>query len=364
VNRWSWRATLLVAAIVTVLFFSATPDPAQTFYWLTGSLTYQLGNVLFVLLIALLVRRETRDDFALVTFAASAVLVVGAIGSNEAMLLLTVSMLCAGTLVAWRARRPTRFFWSGLLIVAGVAALVSILAPGNDVRAASKQGDGQLRPDLWVAALAYLPWTVLRILYWLSNLGLWASACVLLWTTASISRTLLYRNGAFDKRLLWIPIAWTAVLFLLSALGFAVNRYPLPERAESVVALAFVLGWYPSFVILAHFVFGTRALEAGSRQVELACVLLVIAILGSPTIFEAYKDVYRGYRYDREMQERFALLERHQGDGGKDVIVGSLSRPPKTLFATDFVTDASNFRNSCASEYFGVRSITLGAPAK
>jgi len=27
----------------------------------------------------------------------------------------------------------------------------------------------------------------------------------------------------------------------------------LPERAESVVWLFFLLGWYPSFIIFAHF---------------------------------------------------------------------------------------------------------------
>ena len=126
----------------------------------------------------------------------------------------------------------------------------------------------------------------------------------------------------------------------------------------------FLLGWYPSFVILAHYWFGDGAYSTNDRRVAIAGALLAIGLLGSPNIFEAYKDVYRGYRYDKEMRDRFAVLRASQGDGARDVTVASISRPPRTLFATDFVTDPRNFRNTCASEYFGVKSITLGTPAK
>jgi Family of unknown function (DUF6056) len=367
-DRYPLRVVLLAAGVVTVLFAALTPDPAQTFYWMTGSFTYQLGNVFVVLLAALLVWRETRptakNHFVAPAFIASAIAAVAAVGSNEVSLLVTVLVLSAGTFVAFSTRRDSRYYWAALAAIALAAALISVLAPGNGLRAASMQGDGQIRPDPWLAALAYLPWTALRVLYWFSNVGVWASALILLWATAPASRQLLYSNGRFDKRFLAVPIAWVVLLFLLNAVGFLVNRYPLPERAEGVVALVFLLGWYPSFVVLAHYGFGDRIVPATEGRMRLAGVLLLVSLLGSPTIFEAYKDVYRGYRYDKEMQARFAMLRSVQGNSALDVTVGGISRPPRTLFATDFVTDPRNFRNSCASEYFGVRSITLGAPAK
>lgn len=367
-DQHSRRVVLLAAGVMTVLFVAGMPDPAQTFYWLSGSFIYQLGNVFFVVLVALLIWRETRStakqyQFVL-AFIASALAAVATIGSNEVSLLLTVFTLSAGTYVAFRARRDSRHFWAALLAVAIAAALVSVIAPGNGLRAASMQGDGQIRPDPWLAALAYLPWTALRVLYWLSGVGIWASALILLWTTGPLSRQLLYSNGRFDKRFLALPIAWVVLMFLLSAVGFLINRYPLPERAESVVGLVFLLGWYPSFVVLAHSWFGDSASSATDRRVHVAGALLVIGLLGSPNIFEAYKDVYRGYRYDKEMQARFAMLRSVQGSAAMDVTVESISRPPRTLFATDFVTDPRNIRNACAADYFGVKSITLGAPSK
>lgn len=367
-DRYSRRTVLLAAGVVSVLFMASTPDPAQTFYWLTGSFTYQLGNVFVVVLLALLVWRETRltaNTFLVAAaFVASAIAAVAAVGSNELSLLISVLTLSAGTFVAFWKRRDSRYYWAALAAIALAAALVSVTAPGNGVRAASMQGDGQIRLDAGLAALAYVPWTLLRVLYWLSNIGIWASALILLWATAPFTRRLLYSNDKFDKRFLALPIAWVLLVLLLNAVGFLVNRYPLPERAESVVALVFLLGWYPSFVVLAHYGFGDKLLPANEGRLRAAGALLLVGLLGSPMVFEAYKDVYRGYRYDKEMRARFALLRSVQGNPAMAVTVGSISRPPRTLFATDFTTDARNFRNTCASEYFGVESITLGAPAK
>jgi len=319
-------------------------------------------------LLALLIWRETRPPErnyrAILLFIASALAAIVAIGSNEISLLLTALTLSAGTLVALRTRRKSRTFWAALLACAVAAALVSVMAPGNGVRVASMQGDGMIRLNPWLAALAYVPWTAARMLYWLANLGLWASAPIVLWATGPISQRLLYSNGKFDKRFLALPILCVGLMFLLNAVGFLVNRYPLPERAESVTGLVFVLGWYPSFVVLAHYWFGERAALTNEIRTRIAGALLLVSLLGSPNIFEAYKDVYRGHRYAKEMRERFDMLRLNQGDGAMEVTVGSISRPPRTLFATDFVTDSRNFRNSCASEYFGVKSINLGAPTK
>jgi hypothetical protein len=135
----------------------------------------------------------------------------------------------------------------------------------------------------------------------------------------------------------------------------------LPERAESVVWLVFLLGWYPSFIVIAHFLAGDKIQFADRRLIPLALVLLIFNLLGAPNIFEAYKDVYRGYRYDREMRERFSAIQAAKNRGETEIIVDSLSRPPRTLFATDLETDPDNFRNQCMREYYEVKSIKLGS---
>jgi len=359
---------LLLGGVWTILFIAGAPDPAQTFYWLGGSITYQMANIFLIVLLGLLVWRETTansNPLRAWLFVFSSLLVIATVGANEVSLLLTGMILGWGTVHALWTKRDSRAFWVGLLLIAIGAALVSVLAPGNYQRYAGIGEDHQLpRPMPWLAMVLYLPWVTLRLLYWLSNLGLWASAFVLLATTFPVARAWLYNKGKFNRRFLILPALWIAAIFILNAPGFLINRYPLPERAESVVWLFFLLGWYPSFIIFAHFLVDEKIQTADHRLIPLAMVLLIISLLGTPNIFEAYKDVYRGYRYDQEMRQRFSTIQAGKNQGKIDIIVDSLSRPPRTLFATDLATDPNNFRNQCMREYYEVKSIKLGTSTK
>lgn len=355
----------LLGGIGTVLFIAGAPDVAQTFYWPGGSFTYQIPNILLVFLLGLLIWRETtakNNRLQVLILLLSSLLVIAIVGANEVSLALTIAILGGGVIYALWMRRDSRFFWLLLLLVAIGSALISILAPGNYERYAGLESFTQLRLTPWLAAFLYPPWVVLRILYWLSNPGLWASALILLVITFPVARAWFYYDGRFKRSLLIVPTLWIVMIFVLNAMGFLVNRYPLPERAESVVWLLFLLGWYPSFIIISHSLAGEKIQIADRRLVQPAVVLLMISLLGTPNIFEAYKDLYRGYRYAQEMHERISSIQAAKSRGETEITVSSISRPPRTFFATDLDTNSLNPRNQCMSEYYEVKSITLGPP--
>jgi len=275
---------VVVGTIATVIFISACPDPAQTFYWATGSFTYQLGNVLVILLVALIIRRETtfnQQPLSGFLLFLSAILTIAAIGTNETSLVLTFMIVAGGSWQAIRNRRQTAPYWLTLLFVAIVAALASVLAPGNFERFSTLENDSVLRPAWWLAVFLYLPWVALRILYWLSNPALWISALIILLATADIAKKILYSDGQFRRQFLAAPVLWLGGIFALNAVGFLINRYPLPERAESVVLLLYMLGWYPSVVILAHYFFGERLQKKNGFFQQAATAALLIILLGS-----------------------------------------------------------------------------------
>ncbi|MDG4596353.1 MAG: DUF6056 family protein [Candidatus Contendobacter sp.] len=357
----------LTGGICTVLFISGTPNIAQTFYWPGGSFTYQIPNVLLLFLLGLLIWRETTaigKYTRILIFSLSSLLAIIIIGANEISLLLTGAILFCGTVHALWMRRNSRAFWVGLLLIAIGAALVSVSAPGNYERYASLDSVTQLRLTPGLAMLLYPPWVILRLLYWLSNLGLWASAFIVLVITFPVAKTWLYSDGNFKRSFLIFPVFWLIMIFVLNGIGFMINRYPLPDRAESVVWLLFLLGWYPSFIILAHFTVGQKIPLDDPRLIQPAIVLLMISLLGSPNIFEAYKDVYRGYRYAKELRVRFDAIQAAKNRGEAEIIVGGISKPPLTLFAAYLETDPGDFKNQCMSEYFEVKSIRLGSPAQ
>lgn len=354
----------LSAGVLAALYLAGLPDVSQAIYWATGSLIYHVGNVGLVLLAAVLACRERHALPAVLRWLlwlAGAALVVLLQGTNDVTMLLTTFLLAGGTLFALRAGRDSLRFWGSLLVLALLAGGVSGLAPGNFARAAALTSSEMLRPQPLLAAVLFLPWTLLRAAYWLSSLGLWAATVLLLGASLPWARGHLYRAGRFDRRCLLLPAACGGAYFVLSLLGFVVNRYPLPERAESVLWVLFLVGWFPSAVVLAHWLAGEALAQHAERLRIPAVLLLVVSLLGAPNDFEAFKDGYRGYRYYREMAERRRLIDAAKASGQEDLVLPSLSRTPRTVVATEITTDSGNFRNRCLADYHGLRSVRLGS---
>jgi hypothetical protein len=122
------------------------------------------------------------------------------------------------------------------------------------------------------------------------------------------------------------------------------------------------LGWYPSFLILGNFLAADHIRNHGKRLMLTTMILLLVGMLGAPNVFEGYKDTYRCYRYAKEMQARFAQIDAAIQRGDKEITLSSISRPPRTLFATDITSDPKNFRNACLGTYYGFDTVKLGTP--
>lgn len=363
-QRIPFRYVLLTSMTAYVIFLTGLPDIAQYLYWTMGIVDYALGNVALLLLLAIAAKRElggkTNGVLTLLLFVTAATLVIIAAGTNEVTMLAVLALLLGASALAIKRKTENVWFWTGLFMIALFATLVSVRAPGNLAREQGLAADGMLRPSGMLAAGLFLPWFLLRTAYWLANPAIWVSAFIALVVGRESAVKVLYQDKVFKRGWLYLPVLWATLLLALTGVGFVVNHYPLPERAESVVWLVFLLGWYPSFIIVFHYVAGDYVAKFSDFSRRMAVLALVLSIVGSPTVVEAFKDSYRGLRYWREMSARMDLIKEAKNNAIVDIEVPSLSRPPRTLFTTEITTDPNNFRNSCLAEYYGLRTIALG----
>lgn len=362
-QQYPLRRILLASLSAYVIFLTGLPDVAQTIYWMMGVADYVLGNVSLLLLLAIGAQFEfcskPNRAFSIFLFVIAAVIAIIAVGTNEVTLVAVLSLLAVASVLSMKRRTGRAWFWTGLFMIALLGAIASILAPGNMVRAQSLAADGALRPPGALAAMLFFPWFLLRTSYWVANPAIWVSALLVLVISRDKAIQLLYQDGVFTRSWLLFPALWAALLLALTGIGFAINHYPLPERAESIVWLVFLLGWYPSFIILLHYVVGDIACALVGRAKRFLVILLVVCMAGSPNVFEAFKDSYRGIRYWREMNARLNLIKDAKQSAIADLKIPSLSRPPRTLFTTEITSDPKNFRNACLAEYYGLKSISF-----
>ena len=124
------------------MYLVGLEQPSQVIYWLTGSVNYQLANVLFTLLLAVLIRcyAATRRVEKAFWFTTSVALVVLIVGHNETTMVLTLGVLVLVTLSAvLQASKDQAGSRAAMMIcllaAAVISALVVVLAPGNASKA-------------------------------------------------------------------------------------------------------------------------------------------------------------------------------------------------------------------------------------
>jgi hypothetical protein len=358
----TWVCSLAFWAI----YISGLPNIAQSIYWDMGIADYQFANVSLLMLLAVAVRRELCEApnilVATLRFLAAALITIIAVGSNELTMISVLTILTALLVLAVNFRRESARFWLAILIIATIFSFLSVLAPGNTVRAASLTNNGLIRPPAWFAAMIFVPWVVLRVVNWLANPSLWASAVLLYFATREQCHNIFYHDGRFQNKWLYLPVTWGGLLFAMYGIGFLVNHYPLPDRAECVVYLVFLLGCYPTLIILSHRFFKEMPLSASTPIVCGVQILLVISLVGSASVFEAVKDIYRGHRYSVEMSRRFEMIKSAVNTGQLNPVVPGVTRLPRTISVAELSTDSSELANALLAKYYGLNSIRIGDP--
>jgi hypothetical protein len=358
----TWVCSLTFWAI----YISGLPNIAQSIYWDMGIADYQFANVSLLMLLAVAVRRElcAASNFLIATlrFLAAALITIIAVGSNELTMISVLTILTTLLVLAVKFRRESARFWLAILIIGTICSFLSGLAPGNMVRAAGLTSNGIIRPQAWVGAIIFVPWVVLRIVDWLANPALWASAVLLYFATREQCHNIFYHDGHFQNKWFYLPVTWGVLLFAMHGIGFLVNHYPLPDRAECVVYLVFLLGCYPTLIMLSHRFFKEVPMSASTSIVCGAQILLVISLVGSASVFEAVKDIYRGHGYSVEMSRRFEMIKSAVDVGQLNPVVPSISKLPRTISVAELSTDPSNFANALLAKYHGLNSIRIGDP--
>lgn len=358
---------LLLSFLIVFLYIYYTPDITEAFYWMPGSITYQLAStltlLLFSLVIPLLQRRVQKNE--LIYLITGSILCIAIVGSNETSMLI----LCVifSTLFAVQLYR-TKTFDLRLLVLLTItiaASLIVIAAPGNLIRMAEKPDRFQLLPSIFGSFKTTL--------LYLAN---WIPMTILIIVLFSPLLIRLAKNIREQHQLQWLSMLnLTLIAFLF--LGFlALCFFPSywsqggkpPARTVNVIYLLFILGAMAlSTLFFAYLQKTERPVPKVPVTGNLFLALIIALILGFKpnNIRNVYKDLITGtaYRYQLEMKQRYTLLENCQ----TDCLLPAIQHRPSTLFAYDLAKSPSEeiiYYNRDLGYYFGLKSVSIRAKLK
>lgn len=334
--------------LLTSLYLSGLPNTAEVVFWLAGGATYQLGNTLYLSLLALLSLCIAKETATRMTWLLAGLVVVISAGTNETMMLLQSATLLLCVAAAYALKSPQSRRLSALLALSLACAGLVMAAPGNAVRT----GHFPLSHNLVFSVERSVNWAGLNVLSWSRSSTLWLSTVLWFSAVASLAR----RRQGFRPGVMTIAAAaasWLGLVTLTYFPAFWSMGGGPPPRTQSVSYLTFLLGW---FGIVSLFAYASRR-EGGFTPsfVRFIVAVLALSLFTTGNGRGARRDLELAPQYSAQLEKRRDMLAQVRGAG--EVRVPMLVDVPWTIHVTDITTDKENWINEAYATFFHLKSI-------
>ncbi len=343
-----------VSLVSTFLFLYVyqMPDVYQGFYWIPGSLTYQLSQVLVLFFITFLVK-YFQDKKSIYLFISSFFLFAG-IGSNEitaVSLLFLISFAFLYHYLVLNKFNKTLFY---ILILAVFFTAVTVLAPGNNIRAEQIK----VKHQLFYSLFRSLQLSISLLFKWMPIITI----CCLFF----LKKIIQIIEQRINVQCLIHPFLSFFILFLLVyvsvfACFWSTNVLP-PNRTLNTIYFFFIITFiYFIFSVIYHYLVLKKIDFTYSKSTKTSMgIIIVLCLFSTNNSTLAYYELISGkaYKYDKEMTARFELIEN-----SKDVaiVLPALMNKPQTVFSSEMglTNDKNNWKNSAISRYFRKKSVLV-----
>ncbi len=353
----SVKQVLGISSLLIFLYFAQMPSVSEGFYWFSGYSTYQVANILSLLLLIIL-QKISPHSFTqknALLFLLSALLCTAIIGSNEVSLIIVsclIFFICLHH--TFRIKKISMIFLF-LMIVCLAAGAVAILAPGNYQRMENVQEFSG--SPLWTITGA-LSLSAGYFIKWSSSI-LIASLIYIPFFGIPLAEK-IKESGKIPFINLKLSVTVYLSLFFLLQLFFVwVAGGSNLGRVENVIYLYFLLGWFFNLhLALVKYSYKEFISFTSSQKIFYGCIILLFFLHVfdiNNNISTAYIDFISGKakKYETELIERQKLIKLSTSD---TCIVKPLTEISKTIFFTDImsIADTAEFwNNEGYSKYFG-----------
>jgi hypothetical protein len=351
------RAALLIGAV----WWAGLPAPSQTVYWFSGGFEYGFGFQLACATLALALFHISAPDggrrpalglpmLAIMTFIVT--------GFHEVVALCLAMVLVAAALVALLQRSQNRVFLLVLAAVAVAGLLVSVLAPGNAVRAARHGGSISLAQ---IGYALYLEWYT-HIAPWITDTRLLLASLIVLFSSNILD--VETRQKEWLARHWWLlPLGTAAVVTACLVLPALVLGQPGPGRLQNLAYSVFIVGWFMSLLAAAQR-WPLALLQASAAVRGVVGVLFALALLFTGNM-QAASGAFAGgsavswYRWWHSLPAQAAAARGEDArrlvlahvPGGPSIYVAGFQRVPDP--------DPGNFINRCMADYLGLQEVVV-----
>lgn len=346
-NSLSRKAKYVLTFLLMILYLLQMPSTSQGFYWLPGSVTYQLSIILSVFLFSFVIKYlETLKKKYLIISMVFSFLVIGL---NEISLMFVDLVLGVVFVFTLITQRKINYSLLILLIFMAICSAIVVTSPGSAARATTYPDNHQFLYSLLKTIKATK-----------RHLGDWLPTIIVSFLVFFdyFNKNITIETPKLFKVNLLIP---SVIVFSFLVIGVFPVYYSLkwvPLRTVNVIYFFFLLGLiYLAFVFYFKLKSKHKDFLIFSKWTKIFLfVLIFIRLGGNNNVRTAYSDLLSGnaYKYDEAIKKRYQILLNSEE---QKLSVPELTNLPKTIFFEDIKNSPKHWINQCYSSYFNIEEI-------
>lgn len=358
----------IVTALVVMLQIQFVPNKAEAFFWFNGSsyysLFYSLSQFMFALLISAKVSCGRKSKIGMITVAAILSALIG--GGNYTTVLVTGIIMATVLTVAIYNKSKDAYIVIPAFISLLFTFSISILSPGNDVRAMATtkmSAPEAIIHSLYNAVVYFGGWTrmvqIVVYVFILPVIYLASSKCK--WTFRYPVLVILWSFGCYAAQ-------FTPPLYAMSHIGAGrqVDIYYYATHLLAIFQMFYICGWvnkkYQGMLdrktVKVFLLDNLWVLSAGCAALFIAgCYAYGVKAMTTVETTLAYK-AGLVQQYDKEYEE---ILECIQA-GENICYVSDIETCPGFFYTLDLAgkEDSQNYwHNGSLAKYFGLEKVLL-----
>lgn len=358
------KESKFVVIAIIFLFYQVMDSPFEGLYWYNGFTAYTFPQAFCFLGIAAATRLLFENDKRWLWSVISAICMALAVSGNYITALQMMIVIVFLTVYCVCTDKSIIRYWIMPCIGGTVGFLISVLAPGNMVRASTGgyNSYGVIKSILYsfyYALLYMIEWTpAIVILLWVALIPMLLK--IVRKSTKGFEHPILVSLGAYCI----LAAMYTPPLFSMGEAGMprTNNMIQIVYYLELIGVTTYWGGWLLRHGKIPEKVSGQD--EKSANRFTTVMMVLVLFIC----CFTMNKNTYHSISATRslvngeakifyeESMERYAI---YIDDSNEDVTVEPYSALPELFNLTDLSTDPQNWLNCSVAGYFGKKSVRL-----
>jgi len=346
---------IIITAVMLFLSIQFVPDPLQTYYWWNGSVLYTFFHCMCLISLERLIKFDiSNSKYKIIIFVELILLAIFIGGGNYVSALLN-ALIC-GMYFMYKLifNRKNVIYYLIISITSITSLLVSILAPGNQVRQAQEAKSTVF--EAVYNSIVYAAGDIKRF----TTIFLIISIILIIPLIYSIVKKI---NYSFKYPLICIIFS-----FFLFAAQNAPHFYAAsnegPARIRNIIYYSYILlifinefyiiGWFSKKINITNP--KVYNIYVGILPVLLIGIFICSNSYAETTIYKCIESLKSGevQQYDIEIKQR---IEQYENPNIKDVVCNELTVRPKLLIMFDIAPDANGFSNIVIKNYYGKNSV-------